>query len=142
MSPNATEARLARLRTALNSGRMLPVKRSLSALNPAEIAELLCALPPRERTLVWEMVAREDDGEVLLHLPDEVRTPLMREMDADELIAAAEDLDIDDLADFLEHLPETVTQQVMRALFRAQEGYFRQGRKGILVRQIRQRHTF
>lgn len=116
MTINEADSRLARLRAALDSGRLLPVKRSLSALNPAEIAGLLQALPPRERNLVWEMVDPEDDGEVLLHLPDEVREGLMRQMDTAELVAAAEELDIDDLADFIEHLPETVAQQVMRAL--------------------------
>src|SRR3546814_2964495 len=62
------------------------------------------------------MVSPADDGEVLLHLGDDVRTALMRQMDVHELVAAAEELDIDDLADFVEHLPETVTRQVLKAL--------------------------
>jgi len=113
---NRSQAHLTRLREALDGGRLLPVKRSLQALNPAEIASLLASLPPPERSVVWDMVDREDDGEVLLHLADEVRESLMREMDTAELVAAAEELDIDDLADFVEHLPETVTQQVLKAL--------------------------
>jgi len=116
MRTSAAESHLVRLRAALASGRLLPVKRALSALNPAEIAELLNALPPGQRTLVWDMVDPEDDGEVLLHLPDSAREGLIREMDPAELVAAAEELDIDDLADFLEDLPETVTQQIIAAL--------------------------
>lgn len=110
------EAALLRLRERLAGGKMLPVKRALHALNPAEIANLLVSLPPAERNLVWEMVSPEDDGEVLLHVPESVRTGLIRQMDTAELIKAAEELEIDDLADFLEHLPETVTQQVLKAL--------------------------
>ncbi|MFP5304616.1 MAG: magnesium transporter [Gammaproteobacteria bacterium] len=110
------EAALRRLRERLAGGKMLPVKRALHALNPAEIANLLVSLPPAERNLVWEMVSPEDDGEVLLHVPDSVRAGLIRQMDVAELIKAAEELEIDDLADFLEHLPETVTQQVLKAL--------------------------
>jgi len=113
---SSAESRLARLRNALDGGRLLPVKRSLAALNPAEIADLLAALPWAERKLVWDMVDPEDDGEVLLHLPEGVRDNLMRDMDTAELVAAAGELDIDDLADFVEHLPETVAQQVMLAL--------------------------
>lgn len=113
---DSTEAALLRLRERLAAGSMLPVKRALHALNPAEIAKLLVSLPPRERNLVWEMVSPEDDGEVLLHVPDSVRTGLLRQMDTAELVKAAEELEIDDLADFLEHLPETVTQQVLKAL--------------------------
>jgi magnesium transporter len=116
LSKSDAESRLARLRAALDSGRLLPVRRSLAVLNPAEIANLLTALPPKERKVVWEMVSPEDDGEVLLQVPDEVRESLMRDMDEGELVAAAEELEIDDLADFIEHLPEKVTQQVMQAL--------------------------
>ncbi|SFF48721.1 magnesium transporter [Fontimonas thermophila] len=110
------EAALRRLRERLAGGKMLQIKRALHALNPAEIANLLVSLPPRERMLVWEMVSPEDDGEVLLHVPESVRTGLIRQMDTAELVKAAEELEIDDLADFLEHLPETVTQQVLKAL--------------------------
>jgi magnesium transporter len=109
-------AAMALLRERLASGRLLPVRRALHALNPAEIANLLESLPPQQRKVVWEMVSPEDDGEVLLHLGDDVRSELMRQMDVHELVAAAEELDIDDLADFVEHLPETVTQQVLKAL--------------------------
>lgn len=111
-----SSAAVALLRERLASGRLLPVRRALHALNPAEIANLLESLPPQQRKVIWEMVSAEDDGEVLLHLGDDVRTELMRQMDVHELVAAAEELDIDDLADFVEHLPETVTQQVLKAL--------------------------
>ena len=116
MANSEAESRVRRLRAALESGRWAPVKRLLASLNPAEVANLLAALPERERNLVWEMVDPADDGQVLLHLPEDVRDGLIRQMDAEELVAAAEELDIDDLADFVDSLPETVTRQVMRAL--------------------------
>lgn len=116
MADTGAEQRVRRLRAALESGRWAPVRRQLASLNPAEVANLLAALPERERNLVWEMVDPAEDGEVLLHLPEDVRDDLIRQMDAAELVAAAEELDIDDLADFVDSLPETVTRQVMQAL--------------------------
>ena len=113
---NEQAAAIELLRDRLTSGRLLPVRRALHALNPAEIADLLESLPPRHRKLVWDMVSADDDGEVLLHLNDKVRAELMRQMDVKELVAAASELEIDDLADFIEHLPETVTQQILKAL--------------------------
>ncbi len=113
---DSSEAAIKRLRERLTGGNMLPVKRALHALNPAEIAQLLASLPPTERNLVWEMVSPEDDGEVLLHLPESIRVGLIRQMDTAELIKAAEELEIDDLADLLESLPETVTREVLKAL--------------------------
>jgi magnesium transporter len=113
---DTNEAAMRRLRERLSSGNMLPVKRALHALNPAEIAGFLASLPPAERNLVWEMVSPTDDGEVLLHLPESIRAGLIRQMDTAELIKAAEELEIDDLADLLEVLPETVTREVLKAL--------------------------
>ena len=37
-------------------------------------------------------------------------------MDTEELVAAAEGLEVDDLADLLRELPETVNQQVLRSM--------------------------
>jgi magnesium transporter len=86
----------------------------INTLHPAEIAQLLESLPPKRRELVWEMTDPETDGDVLLELSEDVRTQLIREMDADELAAATENLEVDDLADLLADLPETVTQQLLR----------------------------
>ena len=49
----------------------------LGNLHPAEIAHVLQSLPPEERELVWPHVPSEHEGEVLLHLPDDVRTVLI-----------------------------------------------------------------
>lgn len=105
-----------RVQAALEGGKALTVKRSLHALNPAEIALLVESLPRPERAVIWGMVDPEDRGEVLLHLPDSVREDLIEHMDVADVVAAAKGLAIDDLADFVEDLPETVTQQVLRAM--------------------------
>src|SRR5690606_23554955 len=92
------------------------IRRMMHSLHPAEIARLLESLRPAEREVVWELVDPEDDGEVLLHVNDEVRMGLIRGMDAQELLAATEGLDIDDLADLFADLPETVTRQLLRSM--------------------------
>ena len=45
----------------------------LAELHPADVAAVLESLPPRERNIVWLLVAPEDDGEVLLEVSDSVR---------------------------------------------------------------------
>ncbi|HXH04478.1 MAG TPA: magnesium transporter [Candidatus Competibacteraceae bacterium] len=107
---------LLRLRRALERGTLQNVKRMLAALHPAEIANLLESLPPAERKLVWEMVDPDSDGEVLLHVTDEVRTSLLADMDLQELRAATEDMDLDDLADLLQDLPEAVSAELLRSM--------------------------
>ena len=110
------EARLAALREALDSGTLRPAQRMVAALHPAEIALLLESVPPRQRELVWGMVDSELEGDVLVELNENVRQELIDEMEAEELVAAAEGLELDDLADLVGDLPETVTRQVLHSM--------------------------
>ena len=113
-----TARQLRLLSDALDSGRLGPVRRLINTLAPAEIGNLLESLPPAKRVVVWGLVDPEDDGEVLVHVGDEVRESLLADMDADEIIAAVEDLDIDDLADLVEDLPDTVIDEVLKSMDR------------------------
>jgi magnesium transporter len=115
-STDKKEFRLQALRTALESGTMRGIHRMINALHPAEIASLLESLPPARREVVWELVDPEDEGEVLVELNDEVRANLISGMDADELVAAMEGMELDDLADIMGDLPEAVNRQVLRSL--------------------------
>jgi len=110
------EVRLEALRAALESGTLRGARRMINALHPAEIAHFLESLPPPRREIAWELVDRELDGDVLVELSEEVRAELLREMDTHEIVAAAEGLDLDDLADLLAEMPEAVIQQVLRSM--------------------------
>ncbi|HFD92478.1 MAG TPA: magnesium transporter [Gammaproteobacteria bacterium] len=108
-----------RLRTftrALESGTLASVRKMLNALHPAEIAHLLESLPPQERELLWEMVDEKIGGDVLLYVNDELRASLIEDMEPEELVAAAEGLETDDLADFLHDLPDVVIQEVLQSM--------------------------
>ena len=113
-----TARQLRLLSDALDSGRLGPVRRLVNTLSPAEIGNLLESLPPAKRVVVWGLVDPEDDGEVLVHVGDEVRESLLAAMDTDEIVAAVEDLDIDDLADLVEDLPDTVIDEVLKSMDR------------------------
>ena len=113
-----TARQLRLLSDALDTGRLGPVRRMVNTLAPAEIGNLLESLPLDKRMVVWGLVDPEDDGEVLVHVGDEVRESLIADMDPDEIVAAVEDLDIDDLADLVEDLPEAVTGQILQAMDR------------------------
>ena len=55
---------------------------------------------------------------MLVHVGEDVREDLLRAMDTDEIVAAAESLDIDDLADLFEDLPDTVIDEVLKSMDR------------------------
>jgi magnesium transporter len=104
------------LHEALETGTMRQLRRMVNALNPAEIADLLESLPPPQRAIVWELIATEDEGDVLVELNDEVRATLIGAMKTEELIAATAKMEIDDLADLIGELPEAVNREVLRSL--------------------------
>jgi magnesium transporter len=112
------EDRLAALRAALASGTLRSAHRMVNALHPAEIALLIESLPRGQRDLVWGFVDPEIEGEVLLELSEQVRAGLIQGMDAEQLVAAAEGMEVDDLADLVAKLPETVMQRVLASLDR------------------------
>ncbi|MDQ3731725.1 MAG: magnesium transporter [Pseudomonadota bacterium] len=111
-----TDTHLEALTDALQSGTLKQARAVVSALHPAEIAHLLESLPPSQRRIVWEMVDRDDHGEVLLHVGDEVRAGLIEAMDYEALLSATEGLDVDDLADLLQDLPDVVTRQALAGM--------------------------
>ncbi len=102
----------------LNSGSFQSARTLIHALQPAEIADLLESLPPSKRKLLWRYIDLKDEGEVLLEVGDEVRESLLSELDTAELIAITENLDVDDLADFVQSLPLKVTDEVLHSMDR------------------------
>ncbi len=110
------DGRLSALRDALDSGTLRQAHRMVNSLHPAEIALLLESLPPAQREVVWEFVDPELEGSVLVELNDGVRQALIEGMEAEELVAAAEGMEVDDLADLVGDLPETVTLQLLRSM--------------------------
>lgn len=116
LKPAEKQGRLRALRTALAEGALRSAHRMINALHPAEIALLLESLPAAQREVVWEFVDHELEGEVLVELNENVRASLMEGMDAQELLAAAEDMELDDLADLVGDLPETVTRQLLKSM--------------------------
>ncbi|MEP7061333.1 MAG: magnesium transporter [Betaproteobacteria bacterium] len=92
------------------------LQRRLEALHPADIAYILDALPLDERLYIWDLVKADRDGEILLEVSDAVRESLISAMDTDELVAAAETLEADELAELAPDLPQEVMDDVFRSL--------------------------
>ncbi len=113
-----TARHLERLSAALDSGVKYRASRMLSGLSAAEIGDLLESMPLAKRLALWELVDPEQDGDVLVEVNDEVRASLIRDMTQEELIAAVDELDLDDLADIFNDLPEAVTSRVLQSMDR------------------------
>jgi magnesium transporter len=88
----------------------------LDRLHGADIAAILEALPLDERRTVWDLVKADRDGEILVEVSDAVRESLIEAMDSRELVAAAETLEADELADIAPDLPPSVIEEVVQSL--------------------------
>ena len=111
-----TENRLELLTRALDSGAAEQIRHLLINLHPAEIADMLESFPHGPREILWELVDPDDRGETLVHVNDEVRAGLIENMEHDDLVAASEGLDADDLADLIKDLPGAVIQKILRSM--------------------------
>ncbi|MDA0941730.1 MAG: magnesium transporter [Proteobacteria bacterium] len=88
----------------------------LNSLHPADVAFILESLPLDDRLIVWDLVRADRDGEILIEVSDSVRQTLIADMDSTELLAAAEQLDTDEIADIAADLPEDVLQDLLDSL--------------------------
>ena len=111
-----TKANLSLLRERLGSGRVRSAQMLIGSLHPSEIARLLESLPQTERAFIWEMIDPGIGGDVLVELADEVRDRLIESMKTDEVVAALDGMELDDLADLVADLPEALTREVLRSL--------------------------
>jgi magnesium transporter len=92
------------------------LQRMLDQMHPADVAYVLEALPLDDRLQLWELVRQDRDGEILLEVSDAVRESLIQNMETEELVAAAEQLDADEIADLAPDLPREVMDDVFESL--------------------------
>jgi magnesium transporter len=102
--------------TLVHRQNLAELQQKLAALHPADVAYILEALPLEERLIVWNLVKADRDGEILLEASDAVRATLIADMAPEELVAATEQLDTDEIADLAPDLPEEVIEDVFQAL--------------------------
>ncbi|HFC53418.1 MAG TPA: magnesium transporter, partial [Gammaproteobacteria bacterium] len=101
---------------ALHSHAFGRALQMLNEMNSAEVAHLLESLPADDRDLAWDLVRTKLEGDVLVHVNDNLRAQLIRKMEPHELVAATSGLETDDLADLLPDMPDEVFNQVLRSM--------------------------
>lgn len=91
------------------------VQARLEQLHPADVAYILEGLPLEDRVFTWRRVRSDRDGEILLEVSDSVRDTLLADMDSAEIVAAAQNLDADEIADLAPDLSDEVVQDIIEA---------------------------
>ena len=110
------EEGLQNLMTALEAFNHEEAIEQLKDLHPGEIALLLEAIKPKDRTVIWPGIEASIQGEVLKEVNEDVQSQLIDEMSVDALVKATEKLDTDDLADIVPNLPESAVHSLLLTL--------------------------
>ena len=105
-----------RVESLVHRQNLAELQRKLDELHSADVAHILEALPLDDRLTVWQLVKVERDGDILLEVSDAVRETLLADMDDREILAAARDMDADELADLASELPRDVVHELMETL--------------------------
>lgn len=117
MNQLANESELDKLSQALDSGAFQQIRFTLNnTLQSVEVAHLLEKSPPKERKVLWKLIHRDNEGAVLQHLSDEIQADILSRMDNSRVLALADSLDTDDLADLLQQLPDTVMRELLKVM--------------------------
>ncbi len=119
--PDLKDPRVPSPREALSdlfeSGTYNQIKNLLDSLRPADIAALLESSPPKERTIIWNLIPSDEQSEILEQVDPDVIPDLLADKSAEELLPILEQIvSDDDLTDILQHLPDAITYQVLQSM--------------------------
>jgi magnesium transporter len=114
--PTENNNLLTRLGNAIDSVTLNQVRHILNNLSPPDVAHQLETAPPKSRRILWELVDPEISGEVIHELSDEIQLEFLGEMDSSEVASLTEGLNVDDIVDILQQLPDKVIPEVLQAM--------------------------
>ena len=104
------------LSQAIDQGLLFQVRQMMKTLPTAGIAHLLESSPPKTRSVLWQLIDKESEGEVIQYLNEDLQHEILSELNAKEVVELTEGLETDDLADILQQLPSQVAQEVLAAM--------------------------
>ena len=109
-------SQLASVNELMDSSNVRLLRHMLNELTPADIADQIESAPPKVRQVLWDLVDKEFEGEVLGELSEELQGEILKEMESHEVASLTEGLDPDDVADILQQLPEKVIPEILQAM--------------------------
>ena len=113
---NSVDEKHALIKNLVSKKNISSLESLLGDLHPADIADILESLPVQKRLVLWDLVKSENEGDILIEVSDSVRQTLIADMDSTELLAAAEQLETDEIADIAPDLPEEVLKDLLENL--------------------------
>jgi len=114
----SNQANLERINLALSQGAIARARQLINEdLAAPDIAHLLSSVPPKQRTILWNLVEAEElAADVLAYLGEEERSEIVARLEPEELANLIESFEFDDKVDLLQELPESVIEEVLLSM--------------------------
>jgi magnesium transporter len=114
----SNQANLERVNLALSQGAIARARQLINEdLAAPDIAHLLSSVPPKQRTILWNLVEAEElAADVLSYLGEEERSEIVARLEPEELANLIESFEFDDKVDLLQELPESVIEEVLLSM--------------------------
>lgn len=111
-----TQVQLEQLNSALSSGAFVQVRQMLNSLSAPVIAHLLESSPHNAREVLWRLIEKENEGDVLNHLNEDIQGDILLKLSPEEVALLTKGLEADDTADILQQLPDQVINEVLLSM--------------------------
>jgi magnesium transporter len=89
------------------------IKKILKDMSRSEIAHVLESSPPDQRKLLFSLLETSDEGDVLADVGEEIQQDLISGISNEELSEAVKELELDEVVDILQNLPEERMQSIL-----------------------------
>ena len=90
------------------------IRTLLNKMSPSEIAHALESSPPKQRNLLFSLLKTEEEGDVLFEVGEEIQQDLISSISNEELTEAVKELELDEIVDILQNLPEERMKKFFR----------------------------
>ena len=89
------------------------IKTILKGMPHSEIAHVLESSPPDQRKLLFSLLETSEEGDVLADVGEEIQQDLISGISNEELSEAVKELELDEVVDILQNLPEERMQSIL-----------------------------
>jgi magnesium transporter len=86
--------------------KFFQIQRILSKMDSHEIAHCLESTPSEQRKVIWSIIDKSNEADVLSELGEEIQQDLFDEISNEELLDLVQNLELDEMVDILQNLPQ------------------------------------
>lgn len=86
--------------------KFIQIQRILSKMDSHEIAHCLESTPSEQRKVIWSIIDKSNEADVLSELGEEIQQDLFDEISNEKLLDLVQNLELDEMVDILQNLPQ------------------------------------